>query len=93
MTENTTQHKRATNIRKFSGIVVSVAENKTIHVLVRVKRMHKKYKKQYWVSNKYAVHDEKNIANVGDEVSFKECRPMSKTKRWRLISIVKKAIS
>ncbi|PIT86172.1 MAG: 30S ribosomal protein S17 [Candidatus Magasanikbacteria bacterium CG10_big_fil_rev_8_21_14_0_10_43_6] len=79
--------------RQFSGVVVSVAENKTIHVLVRVRRMHKKYKKQHWVNTKYAVHDEKNDAKNGDTVIFKECRPMSKTKRWRLISIVTQAVS
>ena len=94
MTDKTQQNNRAAKIRRqFTGVVVSVAENKTIHVLVRERKMHKKYKKQYWVSDTYAVHDEKNSANMGDTVVFQECRPLSKTKRWRLISIAKQAVS
>ena len=73
------------NIRQFQGEVVSEKENKTIHVLVHRMKMHPKYKKQYKVSRKYAVHDEKNQAKVGDKVLFRECRPLSKTKKWRLI--------
>ncbi|MDP2692475.1 MAG: 30S ribosomal protein S17 [bacterium] len=75
--------------RQFEGEVLSVAENKTIHVRVQTRKMHPKYKKQYSTSKKYAVHDEKNIAKVGDVVSFLECRPLSKTKRWRLIKVIK----
>ena len=77
--------------RQFEGTVVGVAENKTIHVRVASVKMHQKYKKQYTTHKKYAVHDEKNIAGVGDFVSFVECRPMSKTKRWRLLEVLKKA--
>lgn len=76
--------------RQFQGTVVSVKEDKTIHVLVNRKKMHPKYKKQYRVSRKYAVHDEKGQARKGDRVIFEECRPISKTKRWRLINIVTK---
>ncbi|OGH60203.1 MAG: 30S ribosomal protein S17 [Candidatus Magasanikbacteria bacterium RIFCSPHIGHO2_01_FULL_33_34] len=75
--------------RQFEGEVVSVAEHKTIHVSVKTKKMHPKYKKQYTTSKKYAVHDEKNIAQVGDVVSFLECRPISKTKKWRLVKVIK----
>lgn len=75
--------------RTFEGEVVSKAQDKTISVLVKVKKMHPKYRKQYIVSRKYSVHDEKNIAVVGNLVSFQECRPYSKTKKWRLIKIVK----
>lgn len=77
--------------RRFTGEVVSVVENKTIHVVVRTRKMDAKYRKQYWTSEKYAVHDEKNTAKMGDTVVFEECRPLSKTKRWRLIDIVKTA--
>ncbi len=93
MTDKNTQNTSAKIRRQFTGVVVSVAENKTIHVLVRERKMHKKYQKQYWVSEKYAVHDEQNAANVGDTVVFQECRPLSKTKRWRLVSIAKQAVS
>lgn len=75
---------------QFNGVVVSAIENKTIHVLVKSIKLHPKYQKQYITSKKYAVHDEKNDAKVGDEVLFEECRPLSKTKKWRLLSVLKK---
>jgi small subunit ribosomal protein S17 len=71
-------------------VVVSATENKTIHVSVDSIKMNSKYQKQYTTSKKYAVHDEKNEAKVGDAVLFEECRPLSKTKKWRLVSILKK---
>ncbi len=75
--------------RQFEGEVVSASPDKTITVLVKTTKMHSKYRKQYVSSKKYAVHDEKNEATVGDRVRFQECRPLSKTKRWRLVEIVK----
>lgn len=78
-----------TQKRQFEGTVVSTSEDKTIHVLVQTINMHQKYRKQYTTNKKYAVHDEKNTAKVGDTVRFTECRPMSKTKRWRINNIVK----
>lgn len=74
--------------RQFSGEVVSVKGNKTIHVLVKTKVTHPKYHKQYAVSRKYPVHDEKGAAKAGDLVIFRECRPLSKTKRWRLVKML-----
>ena len=74
--------------RQFEGEVVGVKENKTIHVRVKTQKMHSKYKKQYATERKYAVHDEKNTAKLGDAVLFQECRPISKTKKWRLIKVV-----
>ncbi len=76
--------------RQFTGEVVKKSTDKTISVVVRTRKMHPKYKKQYWVSHKYAVHDEKNIAVLGDTVIFQSCRPMSKTKRWRLMNVLSK---
>ncbi|MBD3310915.1 MAG: 30S ribosomal protein S17 [Candidatus Magasanikbacteria bacterium] len=76
--------------RQHQGEVVSTKGNKTINVLVSKKKWHSKYEKQYRVDDKYPVHDEKQEAGVGDIVLFEECRPISKTKRWRLIKIVKK---
>lgn len=75
--------------RTFDGEVLKKTQDKTISVLVKIKKMHPKYRKQYVQSRKYAVHDEKNIAKVGDYVEFEECRPYSKTKKWRLINVVK----
>ena len=80
---------KVSNHRRFVGKVVRVSGDKTIAVEVSVKVMHPKYRKQYTQSMVYAVHDEKNIAKVGEKVNFEECRPISKRKRWRLVSIVK----
>ncbi|HBB38362.1 MAG: 30S ribosomal protein S17 [Candidatus Magasanikbacteria bacterium GW2011_GWD2_43_18] len=76
--------------REFEGTVVSAKEQKTVHVRVETVKMHPKYKKQYVTSRKYAVHDEKGTVQEGDVVRFQECRPYSKTKRWFVISVVKK---
>ncbi len=88
VTKKTETIKKAVH-RQFEGDVVSVAENKTIHVKVLTKKMHPKYKKQYSTSKKYAVHDEKNEAKLGDRVLFQECRPISKTKKCRLVKVIK----
>ena len=81
------------NKRQFIGEVMSVAEKKTVHVLVSSLKMHSKYRKQYTERKKYAVHDEKGEAKVGDEVLFIECRPLSKTKRWRLFRVLRHNIA
>jgi len=73
--------------RRIKGIVVSVKENKTIHVDVKSIKLHPKYKKQYASSKKYAVHDEKGRAQLGNKVIFEECRPISKTKHWTLVKV------
>jgi len=83
------KEKKTTSKRSLTGVVVTTGMNKTISVLVDTKKLHIKYKKQYKSSRKYHVHDEKEVAKVGDKVKFVECRPISKTKRWRLIEVVK----
>ncbi|KKW42229.1 MAG: 30S ribosomal protein S17 [Candidatus Magasanikbacteria bacterium GW2011_GWA2_56_11] len=75
--------------RRFSGEVVSVSGQKTVRVKVETIKMHPKYRKQYTTRKHFAVHDEKNAAQVGNVILFEECRPLSKTKRWRLIAVVK----
>ena len=75
--------------RRFKGVVVSDKIEKTIIVKVVRFKKHSKYKKRYRVSRKYKVHDEKNEAQIGDQVVFEECRPLSKEKRWRLIEVLK----
>ncbi len=72
--------------KRFQGVVVGVKNDKTILVRVESVKLNKKYKKRYSVSRNYQVHDEKNVAEEGQKVSFIECRPFSKTKRWRLIA-------
>jgi small subunit ribosomal protein S17 len=71
--------------KKFSGVVVSDKSEKTAVVKVERVKMSSKYKKRYVVSKKYKVHDEKNSCKIGDQVSFVECRPMSKDKKWRIV--------
>lgn len=78
--------------RQLEGEVVSKKSEKTIHVLVRTNKMNMKYRKQYATSKKYAVHDEKNTAKEGDVVLFSESRPISKTKKWRLVKVLKSAV-
>jgi small subunit ribosomal protein S17 len=83
-----TNDTKETIKRKFQGEVVSDVEDKTVRVKIKRMKQHPKYKKRYDVSKKYAVHDEENIAEEGDTVVFEECRPISKTKKWRLIKVL-----
>jgi small subunit ribosomal protein S17 len=71
--------------RKLAGVVLSNKMDKTIVVRVDRVAVHPKYKKRYTVSQKYKVHDEKNQCQEGDKVTFNECRPISKDKKWRVI--------
>ncbi len=75
--------------KTFTGVVLTAGMNKTINVLVVSRKLHPKYKKFFKTSKKYHVHDEKEVAKVGDKVRFIECRPLSKTKRWRLLEVIK----
>ncbi len=72
--------------RTLKGTVVSDKMAKTIVVQVDRTVVHPKYGKRYVLSQKYHVHDEKNAHHVGEKVSFQECRPYSKTKRWRVVN-------
>ena len=74
------------------GRVVSNTNDKTITVLVETYRKHPLYKKRVKYSKKYAAHDEKNIAAVGDTVRIVQTRPLSKTKRYELVEVVKQAV-
>ena len=82
--EANTEEKKVIR-KKFSGTVVSDKSDKTIIVEVERVKMNKKYKKRYTVTKRYKVHDEKNVSQVGDKVSFVECRPISKDKKWRIV--------
>ena len=77
--------KPATIVKKFSGVVVGDQNDKTVIEKMETVKVHPKYKKRYVVSRRYKVHDEKNEHKIGDKVSFVECRPLSRDKRWRLI--------
>jgi small subunit ribosomal protein S17 len=73
------------------GLVVSDKSNKTIVVEVRRQVPHPLYGKVMQRRSKLAANDENNEARAGDEVMVVETRPLSKTKRWRLVEIIKKA--
>ena len=77
-------HPHTPHQRRFSGVVVSDKMDKTIIVRVAQTKVHPKYGKRYGVSRQYHVHDEKGIYHTGDAVEFVECRPLSKTKRWKV---------
>lgn len=80
------------NTRKQrQGVVVSDAQSKTIVVRVERRTTHPLYGKTMKVSKKYHAHDEDEQAGVGDLVSIRETRPLSKRKRWRLERIVERA--
>lgn len=79
-------------LRKIrSGKVVSDKMDKTIVVNVETTKKHPLYKKIVKESKKYKVHDENNEAKIGDIVTIMETRPLSKDKRWRVVTIVRKA--
>ena len=75
----------------IQGVVTSVKMAKTIVVTVSTSRNHPLYQKRVGYSKKYYAHDENEIANVGDTVTIMACRPISKLKRFRLVSVDKKA--
>ena len=75
----------------IQGVVVSNKNDKTIVVLVETHKRHAKYGKRVKYGKKYYAHDEKNEAKVGDTVTIMGCRKLSATKRFRLVSIDKKA--
>ena len=80
------------NKREIIGIVVSDKADKTITVKVETYKMNPIYKKRVKYSNKFAAHDEKNEAHVGDKVRLVMTRPLSKTKRYELVEIIEKAV-
>ena len=76
----------------LKGVVVSDAMDKTISVLVEEKIQHPVYKKRINRSKKYKAHDENNVAKEGDIVRIMETRPLSATKRFRLVEVVEEAV-
>ena len=73
------------------GIVVSDKADKTISVRIDVTRRHRTYKKIVRQSTTLHAHDESNDASAGDTVRIVESRPLSRTKRWRLLEVVERA--
>lgn len=82
----------ARNARKVrTGVVTSISGAKSITVTVDYRKRHPKYGKMITVSKKLHAHDEEQTAKVGDTVKVMETRPLSKTKRWRLVEVVEAA--
>nr|YP_009546453.1 ribosomal protein S17 [Gelidium gabrielsonii]YP_009546676.1 ribosomal protein S17 [Gelidium kathyanniae]AYO27801.1 ribosomal protein S17 [Gelidium gabrielsonii]AYO28024.1 ribosomal protein S17 [Gelidium kathyanniae] len=72
-----------------TGTVISNKANKTVTVIVTTKIAHRKYNKIISKTNKYYVHDENNICNIGDVIKIQQTRPLSKSKRWKFINKIK----
>ena len=79
--------------RTLTGIVTSDKMDKTVTVLVERKVKHPLLGKIIRVSKKYHAHDEANEFHAGDVVTIEECRPIAKTKSWRVAKLVEKAVS
>ena len=80
------------NDRKVrEGIVVSDKMDKTVVVAEESMKLHKLYKKRVKSTKKYKAHNENNDCNVGDKVRIMETRPLSKDKRWRVVTILERA--
>ena len=74
--------------KKRIGVVLSNKMQKTIVVQIRRKALHPLYGKVIEKAAKFKVHDEKNVAKIGDRVKIEETRPLSKDKRWRLVEVL-----
>jgi small subunit ribosomal protein S17 len=81
----------AGNPKVRQGIVVSDKADKTITVRIDVARRHRRYEKIVRTSGTVHAHDERNDAHIGDTVVVRECRPLSRSKRWRLVEVVERA--
>ena len=76
---------------ELQGIVSSAKRDKTITVSIASRETHPLYSKQYTKTRKYTAHDEKNEAGVGDKVLIEACRPISKTKSYKLVKVLEKS--
>ena len=94
MSEQTTPEaaaKPAANKRTLNGRVVSDKMQKTVTVLVERRMKHPLYGKYVTLSKKYHAHDENGEYHEGDLVEIEECRPLSKTKAWRVTKLLEKS--
>ena len=78
-------------VKEKVGIVVSDKMKDTIIVSVNDRIIHKRYKKVITRTKRYAVHDSASNSSIGDQVRIRETKPMSKTKNWILVSILRKS--
>jgi small subunit ribosomal protein S17 len=87
----TTEQKPRGRRKVREGLVVSDKMNKTIVVSLEDRKKHPRYSKVLRSTTKVKAHDEENSAGVGDRVLLMETRPLSATKRWRLVEILERA--
>jgi len=87
-TGEATQERGRRKVRQ--GVVVSSKQDKTVTVLVERRFPHPLYGKQQTRTKKYHAHDESNEYQVGDVVRIEETRPLSKTKRWRVVELIER---
>ncbi len=85
--ENGTQTRKAIKV----GTVTSNGMDKSVVVRVESVIMHKLYHRFVQRSRKFIAHDEGNTCKVGDKVQIQECRPLSKSKRWRVVRVIERA--
>ena len=78
--------------QEIIGIVVGDSADKTITVKVETYKKHPLYGKRIKYSKKYAAHDANNVATIGDKVRLVATRPLSKTKRFKLVEVIEKAV-
>ncbi len=88
-TESATETRAARKVRE--GVIVSAGMDKTVVVAVVERVRHAKYNKFVLRTKKLYAHDEQNDVNVGDKVRVMETRPLSKTKRWRVVEVLERA--
>ena len=81
------------NRQELLGQIVSASNDKTITVAITTYKKHPLYGKRVKYTKKYAAHDEKNKAKVGDTVRIAATRPLSKTKRYELVEVVEEAVT
>lgn len=79
---------KQTKRKVLQGVVISNRMDKTVTVEINTLVLHKKYKKYVKRRVRYKAHDEKNLCKIGNKVVIEATRPLSKTKRWRVVSIV-----
>ncbi|MBS3734529.1 MAG: 30S ribosomal protein S17 [Phycisphaerae bacterium] len=89
MTEATEQKQKPKARRTRVGTVVSAREDKTARVVLQTLVKHRQYGKYIRKRTKLAVHDPQNQAQEGDQVEIAPCRPLSKSKSWRLVRVVR----
>lgn len=79
-------------LKTLTGLVISNSGDKSFKIAIDYKIKHPRYGKYVKRRTKFGVHDEHNKAGVGDVVEVAQCRPISKTKSWRLVRVVDKAV-